>query len=110
MIGCMGALLITLGIALIAAAVVVVVANALGDDRGQVRSFLHDLRSGLRRTGADRAVDATPVDVPLTDLLEPRPAADDGYLHADELLDLVNRARQSLPGRSTPRDGEGTGS
>lgn len=101
----MAAYLIALGVALVSAVVVLVVANVLGDDRGQGRTFLRDLRSGLRRgRAAERSPEAKPVDVDLVDLLEPRPAADDGYLQADELIDLLARARESLPGHSTHED------
>ncbi len=105
----MAAYLIALGVALVSAAVVVVVANVLGDDRGQSRTFLRDLRSGLRRgRGGDRVPDAEPVDVDLVDLLEPRPASDDGYLQADELIDLWTRARDALPGSSAQQDSSST--
>ncbi len=104
----MAAYLIALGVALVAAVAVVIAANAVSDDRGQLRTFLSDLRAGLSRRGEHREADAEPVDVDLTDMLEPRPAADDGYLQADELIDLVARARQSLPGRTTHHDTSGT--
>jgi hypothetical protein len=89
-------------VALVAAAVVALIANAAssGEGLGGV-GFLTDLRAGLaaRRhpdaedAAATRAAEVEPVDVRLDEFLQATAVDDDGYLQADEMRDALTKAR-----------------
>lgn len=93
----MGGFLVVIGLALVAAIGVIVLANAASGGRTDVRTFWADLRSGLRR-GRERDAgeagdveEAEPVDVPFDRFFAEAPQADDGYLQLDELADMLER-------------------
>lgn len=93
----MGGYLVVIGLALVAAIGVIVLANAAGDGGTDLRTFWADLRSGLRRRGRDDdeqspVVDeAEPVDVPFDQLFAEASQPDDGYLQLDELAEMLER-------------------
>jgi hypothetical protein len=90
-----GALLWGIGIALLAAAGVIGAASAWGDDAGALRTFWRDLRSGLhrRRSGQQPLHEdsAEPVDVTFAEIFAQDAEPEDGYLHLDDLADLLDR-------------------
>lgn len=106
----MGAYWWGIGLALLAAAGVVVAASSAGEGNG-LRTFWDDLRSGLRsvkdRSAHDEVPDAPPVDVPFDQLFAETSQPDDGYLQLDELADVIERtgerASRLLPGRAGER-------
>ncbi|HYQ75079.1 hypothetical protein [Cellulomonas sp.] len=94
----MGGYLLVIGLALVAAIGVIVLANAAGDGGTDVRTFWADLRSGLRRRrrgAADEEApvvdEAEPVDVPFDQLFAEASQPDDGYLQLDELAEMLER-------------------
>jgi len=92
----MGGYLVVIGLALVAAIGVIVLANAAGDGGTDLRTFWADLRSGLRRRrGGDEeapvADAAEPVDVPFDQLFAEASQPDDGYLQLDELAEMLER-------------------
>ncbi|WP_431836725.1 hypothetical protein [Cellulomonas sp. Y8] len=112
----MGGYLVVIGLALVAAIGVIVLANAAGDGGTDLRTFWDDLRSGLRRrrSGDQEAPvvdEAEPVDVPFDQLFAEASQPDDGYLQLDELAEMLERTgeravrlREHLP---YPRAGVG---
>lgn len=111
----MGGFLVVIGLALVAAIGVIVLANAAGDGGTDLRTFWADLRSGLRRRGGDEEApvvdEAEPVDVPFDQLFAEASQPDDGYLQLDELAEMLERTgeravrlREHLP---YPRAGAG---
>lgn len=112
----MGGYLVVIGLALVAAIGVIVLANAAGDGGTDLRTFWSDLRSGLRRRrgGDDEAPvvdEGEPVDVPFDQLFAEASQPDDGYLQLDELAEMLERTgeravrlREHLP---YPRAGSG---
>jgi len=111
----MGGYLVVIGLALVAAIGVIVLANAAGDGGTDLRTFWSDLRSGLRRRrDDDRAPvvdEGEPVDVPFDQLFAEASQPDDGYLQLDELAEMLERTgeravrlREHLP---YPRAGAG---
>lgn len=92
----MGGYLVVIGLALVAAIGVIVLANAAGDGGTDLRTFWSDLRSGLRRRrgGDDEAPvvdEGEPVDVPFDQLFAEASQPDDGYLQLDELAEMLER-------------------
>ncbi|NHT19157.1 hypothetical protein [Cellulomonas sp. IC4_254] len=93
----MGGYLVVIGLALVAAIGVIVLANAAGDGGTDLRTFWADLRSGLRRRGRDGdeqssvVEEAEPVDVPFDQLFAEASQPDDGYLQLDELAEMLER-------------------
>src|SRR6478736_3443529 len=92
----MGGYLVVIGLALVAAIGVIVLANAAGDGGTDLRTFWADLRSGLRRRrGGDEeapvADAAEPVDVPFDQIFAEASQPDDGYLQLDELAEMLER-------------------
>ena len=111
----MGGYLVVIGLALVAAIGVIVLANAAGDGGTDLRTFWSDLRSGLRRRRADDQApvveEGEPVDVPFDQLFAEASQPDDGYLQLDELAEMLERTgeravrlREHLP---HPRAGAG---
>jgi hypothetical protein len=97
----MGGYLWGIGLALLAAVGVIVMANAVGDGGTDLRSFWRDLRNGLRRRDDAEAQpdedDAEPVDVPFEQLFAEASQPDDGYLQLDELAEMLERTGDALP-------------
>lgn len=91
----MGAYIVGVAVALLAAAGVVVAASRGSDEQTIWRTFWSDLRAGLRRE--DRAATdepaPRPVDVPLDTLLAQAQPGDD-YLQLDELTGLLERTSE----------------
>ncbi|VTR77089.1 hypothetical protein [Cellulomonas hominis] len=104
----MGGYLWGIGLALLAAVGVIVMANAVGDGGSDLRGFWRDLRNGLRRRRDEDAVAddevAEPVDVPFEQLFAEASQPDDGYLQLDELAEMLERtgerAGRLLPGQA----------
>lgn len=113
----MGGFLVVIGLALVAALGVIVLANAAGDGGGDLRTFWADLRSGLRRRrDADERVldeaEPEPVDVAFEELFAAASQPDDGYLQLDELAEMLERTgeraarlREHLPHAVAPAAG-----
>lgn len=101
----MGGIVWGTGLALVVAVGVIVAASAWGDESGALRSFGRDLRAGLHRRRRGRAeeglpavrtdqagpADDTPVDVPFAEIFAADAEPEDGYLHLDELAEMVER-------------------
>lgn len=96
----MGGYLWAVGLALLVAVGVLVMASASSDNGTDLRTFFGDLRSGLRRRPRGEREDAAeqtaadnaePVDVPFAQLFAEEAQPDDGYLQLDELADLIER-------------------
>jgi hypothetical protein len=100
----MASYLVWITVALIAAGVVVVVANAASHTPGRDAdaTFWRDLRAGLaarrgpgaRGTQARDRAEAEPVDVPLDEFLRAT-QTDDGYVQLDELAHALSKAKDS---------------
>ncbi|GIG38131.1 hypothetical protein [Cellulomonas pakistanensis] len=92
----MGGFLVVIGLALVAAIGVIVLANAASGGGTDVRTFWADLKRGLRRRDGDEAdladvEEPEPVDVPFDRFFAEAPQAGDGYLQLDELADMLER-------------------
>lgn len=111
----MGGYIWVVGLALLAAIGVIVVANATGDGATDLRGFWRDLRSGLRRRRGDdgtRDDEAPePVDVPFDQMFAEVSQPDDGYLQLDELAGVLERTgeRASRMREHLPQSRAGAG-
>ncbi|MEV7972987.1 hypothetical protein [Cellulomonas sp. NPDC089187] len=87
----MGAYVVGIVLALLAAGAVIVLAVRGSDERTTWRTFLADFQAGWRGLRGKQEPEPEPVDVRFDELFEAEAEPGDDYLHLDEFAELIER-------------------
>jgi hypothetical protein len=101
----MGVLVAGIGLALVAAVAVIVLASRGSDEGTSWRTFVDDFKAGWRDRKR-REPESEPVDVPFDELFATESRPGDDYLHLDEFAEIIERTGDRA-GQLWHRDGTG---
>lgn len=101
----MGVLVVGIGVALVAAVAVIVLASRGSEDGTSWHTFVDDFKAGWRDRKR-REPESEPVDVPFDELFAAESRPGDDYLHLDEFAEIIERTGDRA-GQLWHRDGTG---